>query len=215
MNDLIESTNLIKDFLKVITEFPDAEWNDCLSTGQLDSKIWLIEELEKLNLNLGVIFLLAGWYGTLARFMFNSRLKFDVIRSFDIDDTCYKIAETLNRPYVMNDWQFKATTFDIFDIKYPFNYNTLRRNGTKCLVKETPNTIINTSCEHILPFWFDRIPKNTLLILQSNNFDEIEEHIDCVDSIDMLKLKYPMTKILFSGILYLEKYNRYMLIGYK
>ena len=215
MNEITKTANIVRDFLKTMKEFPQAKWEDCLSDGQINSKVWLIEELEKLNLNLQKIFLFGGWYGTLVRFMFNSKLKFDNIRSFDIDKSCHEIAETLNRPFVTEGWVFKATTFDIFDIKYPLEYDTLRRDGSLVTLKEAPNTIINTSCEHIYPFWYDKVPEKTLMILQTNNFHEIEEHIDCVDSLETFQLKYSMKEILFKGEKELQKYNRYMLIGYK
>ena len=38
---------------------------DCLSRGQLKSKKWLIDNLKELNLDLGTVFLCAGWYATL------------------------------------------------------------------------------------------------------------------------------------------------------
>jgi len=214
MSKIKKSMNLVKNFLQTINEFPNAEWNDCLSSGQIDSKIWLIEELEKIDLDLGKIFLLAGWYGTLARFMFNSDLKFEFIRSFDIDDSCHEIAETLNRPIVTDGWKFKATTYDIMNINYPLSYETLRRNGTQCILEETPNTIINTSCEHMDYSWYNNIPENTLVILQSNNF-KIPEHINYIKDINQMYEMYPMKLLLFSGEKELQKYNRYMLIGYK
>ena len=39
---------------------------DCISRGQLKSKLWLINELQKIDKNLGTVFLCAGWYATLA-----------------------------------------------------------------------------------------------------------------------------------------------------
>ena len=60
-------------------------WNDCFSRGQIESKLWLVKELTKLNLDLGTVFLCAGWYATLATMLFESKVKVDKIRSFDID----------------------------------------------------------------------------------------------------------------------------------
>lgn len=200
---------------KVKKEFPDANWEDCLSQGQLDSKLWITDELIKLDIDLYNVFIYGGWYGTLAKFMFECDLNFNYIRSFDLDPTCHVIAETINRPYVMDGWKFKATTFDIFDITYPLIYDTLRRDGSPVNIEELSNTIINTSCEHMYPFWYDRVPKNTLMILQSNNFDEIDEHIDTVKSSGMLKSKYPMSTIIYEGERELQKFDRYMVIGYK
>jgi len=215
MEELRKSTYFIKTFLQTINKFPNVNWTDNFSNGQIDSKLWLIEELEKLNLDLGKTFLLAGWYGILASFMFNSKLKFEYIRSFDKNPECHEIAETLNRYYVTNGWRFKATTFDILDITFPLQYNTLRRNGTKCQQEEYPETIINTSCEHMNDSWFNKIPYELICILQSNDFTKINDHTNCVYSIDEMKNKYPLSEIYYEGELQLQKYNRYMLIGKK
>ena len=81
------------------------------------------------------------------------------------------------------------------------------------------DTIINTSCEHIKNFsdWYDNIPDNKLLILQSNNFSEIEEHVNCVTSLEEFKQQCYISNLLYSGELDIDVagYTRYMLIGRK
>lgn len=193
-------------------------WNDCFSRGQLKSKLWIVKELKKLNLDLGTVFLCAGWYATLATMLFESNIKVDKVRSFDIDPSCAKIAEVFNKPWVVNEWQFKASTKDIFDINFASEtYTTHRSDGTACEQDDIPDTIINTSCEHIQNFseWYTKIPQGKIVILQSNDYYEIEEHVNCVGSIEEFAVKAPMQNILYSGELELDKYTRFMLIGYK
>ena len=193
-------------------------WDDCFSRGQLESKLWLVEELQKTKVNLGTVFLCAGWYATLATMLFESNIKVDKVRSFDIDPSCRSIAETFNKPWVKDEWLFKACTKDIMDIDYNYeSYEVQRADGTLCPLDDTPDTIINTSCEHIPNFkeWYNKIPTGKLVILQSNNFFEVEEHVNCVGSIEEFAVKAPMQNILYSGELELPKYTRYMLIGYK
>jgi hypothetical protein len=49
----------------------------------------------------------------------DGNLKYNVFRSFDIDETCADAADSLNRdPYVIEGWKFKATTSNIFEINY-------------------------------------------------------------------------------------------------
>ena len=193
-------------------------WNDCFSRGQLQSKLWLVKELNRLDLDLGIVFLCAGWYATLATMLFESGIKINRIRSFDIDDSCYSIAETFNKPWVKDEWRFKATTQDIFDIDFNLHtYLVKRADGSTCDLTESPNTIINTSCEHIENFdnWYAKIPQGKLVILQSNNYYEVEEHVNCVGSIEEFSTIAPMKDLLYSGELELPKYKRFMLIGYK
>ena len=192
---------------------------DCFSRGQLESKLWVLRELEKITNNLGTVFLCAGWYGTLATMLFeSSKIHLDKIRSFDIDENCWRIAETFNKPWVMDDWKFKAITQDIHNINFvEHTYKTLRSNGTERELFDKPNTIINTSCEHIKNWnkWWAGIPKGKMCVLQSNDYKELPEHINCVDDIEHFKSIAPMTTYLYEGDLILGKYTRYMLIGIK
>lgn len=191
---------------------------DCFSRGQLQSKLWLIKEVKKLNLDLGTVFLCAGWYGILATMIFENQIKVDKIRSFDIDKSTVDIAEIFNKPWVIEEWKFKATNLDINDIDYNlFKFNVLRKNKTTCELTESPDTIINTSCEHINNFdnWYSKLPKNKLIILQSNNFIDLEEHVNTYKTIHEFNLKTPMSNVLLCESLKLEKYTRFMKIGYK
>ena len=195
-------------------------WDDCFSRGQLESKLWLVEELQKTKVNLGTVFLCAGWYATLATMLFESSININKVRSFDIDESCVDVAEVFNKPWFKNEWQFKSLTQDIMDINYnehTWQYWSNANNRMSYPITDIPDTIINTSCEHIENFskWYDLIPDGKLVILQSNNFFEVKEHVNCVGSIEEFAVKAPMQNILYSGELKLPKYKRYMLIGFK
>ena len=64
------------------------------------------------------MFLCAGWYGTLATMLFESKIKIKRILSFDIDESCIKIAEMFNKPWYEKQWKFKALKKDIMEIDY-------------------------------------------------------------------------------------------------
>jgi len=192
--------------------------SDCFSRGQLHSKLWLVDELIKTNENLGTVFLCAGWYGTLAVMLFESGLKIEKIRSFDIDPGCAPIAEIFNKKWVMQDWKFKASTANIHNIDWKSHtYDTLRSNGSVCSLTDYPDTIINTSCEHIENFeeWFKSIPTGKLIVLQSNNYFEIKEHVNSSASLEDFSSSCPMTVTVFEGEIDLFKYKRFMKIGYR
>ena len=203
-------------------------WDDCFSRGQLRSKLWLVHELKKCNADLGTVFLCAGWYATLATMLFESDIKVDKIRSFDLDPSCANIAEIFNKKWFIDDWRFKASTVDIMDFEWSekpapsdgtignFYYMT-EANGKQVQMKDCPDTIINTSCEHIENFaeWYAKIPDGKLVVLQSNNYYEVEEHVNCVKDIKEFGNMARMTGPLYAGELDLPKYKRFMLIGYK
>jgi hypothetical protein len=191
---------------------------DCLSRGQLKSKIWLVNELKKISVDLGVIFLCAGWYGTLATMIFEAGLSVEKIRSFDIDETTESIAEIFNRTWVIDGWKFKPVVQDIRDINFEeHSYVVSKDNGEFEVLWDQPDTIINTSCEHIENFeqWYAKIPAGKLVIVQCNNFKEIEEHVNTHDTLDSFADQTPLDIVLYSGELDLGKYKRFMRIGYR
>jgi len=194
-------------------------WDDCFARGQLESKLWLVRELQQCNIPLGTVFICAGWYATIATMLFESDMEIDKIRSFDIDTTCAEIAEVFNKPWVVDGWKFKAAYKDIHDIDFTGKtpYSVYKSNGEEQLLCDSPDTVINTSCEHIDNFeaWYSKIPDGKLVILQSNNFYEVDEHVNCVADVDEFIDTAPMSTVLYSGELELPKYTRFMIIGYK
>ena len=60
-----------------------------------------------------------------------------------------------------------------------------------------------------------RVRAGSLIILQSNNYFEIEDHINCYNSVDEFEKSLKLNTILFKGTLKLDKYDRYMIIGIK
>ena len=192
--------------------------SDCFSRGQLSSKIWLVNELKKLDLDLGTVFLCAGWYATVSVMLFENNLKVDKIRSFDIDPSCVDIAERFNKPWEIDAWKFKAVTEDILNLNYNETvYEVSKPDGSVITLTDVPDTIINTSCEHIENFnqWYESIPNGKLLVLQTNDYFGIEDHVNCVNSLEEFSDMTPMKECLYQGELELPKYRRFLRIGYK
>ena len=171
--------------------------------GQVNSKVWLVERLEEI---IGTYYkpvtvtIYGGWNGVLASILFNSsRCNLQSITSVDIDPTCETIAYTVNKRQEMQG-RFKAITADMCDYTVP------------------ADVIINTSCEHITQpqydKWLSNQPEDSLLILQSNDYFGLDEHIRCaIDLEDFSKMSN--IKVMWAGELKMPKYTRYMLIGKK
>ena len=210
---------MFNDLRKASDNF-NADFTDALSWGQLKSKRWLVNELEKTGKELRTVFVVGGWYGTLSAMLFNSNMVIHYIRSFDIDEKCQTIADAVNNSYVQNDWQFKAITDDMFNINYDahtWSCWSVKNNRNSFPVTDRPTTIINTSCEHINNFqkWYNLIPKGKLVVLQNNDYEsaDIPEHVNCVKNLEQFAEQTPMQEVLYEGILKLNKYKRYMRIG--
>ena len=217
--DYVLDSDLVRILERFEKEKPEYNLHDAFTQGQLRSKLWLLKHLR--DIDLGTVFICAGWYGTLARAMFeNERIHFDKIRSFDIDEKCVEVADMINKQWNKDDWAFKALHSDILDVNYTehsWTFWSTKNNRESYPIIDSPNTIINTSCEHIENFtkWFSAIPKDKLVALQTNNYFELSEHVNCVKDINQFKQQAPLNNIIYEGELELEKYIRYMLIGYK
>ncbi|MBT7765562.1 MAG: hypothetical protein HN730_00310 [Bdellovibrionales bacterium] len=191
---------------------------DCFSFGQIESKLWLIKELLNVTDDLGTVFTLAGWYGSLGGLLLaDKRFRIIKVRSFDMDQSCADLADTMNRtPWVKDSWRFKASTANIVDFDYDITtYKTLRADNSEVELQDIPNTIINTSCEHIEPFdlWINLLPARQLLVLQSNNYYDGDGHVNCAANLAQFKSQCQLREVMFEGELKLDKYTRFMLIG--
>lgn len=169
--------------------------------GQVNSKVWLIENLERFvepNKQYEIV-VHAGWNGVLSSLLFNSKIQIKHITSLDLDSSCRETALTINKRQEM-EGRFSAVTSDMCDYQYQ------------------TDIVINTSCEHLSQEqynrWLSNIPKNSLIVIQSNDYTELDEHINCVASLEEFENKCNL-KIIFSDHLALPKYNRFMIIGYK
>jgi hypothetical protein len=182
---------------------------DAFSEGQVASKIWLCEELERIMhdhhgramLKPQSIFILGGWYGVLAFLLLSRKnIPIDKIRSIDIDPATVEIADRINNTWLINRWQFKALHGDANDVEF-----------------EDADIVINTSTEHFeVNDWFDTIEEGTLVCLQGNNMNH-DDHVSEFTSMDDFKKKYPLSRILFEGTKEFKYpewgFTRYMLIG--
>jgi hypothetical protein len=171
---------------------------DAFWSGQLRSKEWLINCLAEHIDSPSSIEIHGGWVGVLASMLFQSSIPVTEITSLDIDPLCRHVALLMNKKEEI-EGRFKAIT------------------GDMCKTSPTASIIINTSCEHITQdqydLWLSNMPINSLLVLQSNNYD-IPEHIRTATSVDNFAEQCKIN-VHWSGTLILPKYDRYMLIGTK
>lgn len=164
--------------------------------GQIKSKQWLIDNIRTYIQEPVSIDIHGGWNGVLASMLFQSGIPISNIRSVDIDPSCEDTANTINKLEEIAG-KFRAVTADM------------------CAIRSDAEVIINTSCEHIAQdeydLWLSGVPYNSLIVVQSNNYD-IKEHVrtavDLADFINQSQLN-----ILFAGQLDLPLYTRYMIIG--
>ena len=191
------NTEHLHHWMQAIRQSPDPmRTMDAFWSGQLKSKEWLITNLRS-NVNKFVsIDIHGGWVGVLASMLFQSDIPVTTIRSIDIDPTCESIAINMNKIEEMVG-KFRAVTADM------------------CEIRSDADVIINTSCEHIsqdqYDLWLSGMPYNSLLVLQSNNYN-ISEHVRTAKDLDEFKQQCGVT-VLWAGELVLPLYTRWMIIG--
>lgn len=194
---------------------------DAMSRSQMRSKVWLAEELAKINPSHNNIVLMGGWFGQL-RFILEKSIAFDKIRNVELDKSACEISDYVFNLYGLENYRIKSVNTNINELTlhkngYEWDVENFR-DGTKYSEKFLPNLIINTSAEHMPEDWFFQIKfkqmeSDPIVAIQSNNLFDIPEHINCVHSIEHMKKKFPMREILYEGELQLKGYKRVMLIG--
>jgi hypothetical protein len=171
----------------------DAFWR-----GQMQSKEWLLDNLcPRLPHNVSID-IHGGWNGVLASMLFQKIKDIKYIRSIDIDPDCEPVAIMMNKGEEI-EGRFRAVTADM------------------CTVRSDADVIINTSCEHITQdqydLWLSGHPHNSLLVLQSNNYD-IAEHVRIATDLEEFKQQCDVN-VIWAGELELPLYKRFMIIGKK
>jgi len=185
-------------WMQAIRQSPDPmRTMDAFWSGQLKSKEWLISNLRKNVKKVVTIDIHGGWVGVLASMLFQSDIYVTKIRSVDIDPACEPIAIMMNKKEEMAG-MFRAVTSDM------------------CERRSDADVVINTSCEHVTQdqyeLWLSGMPCNSLLVLQSNNYD-IPEHVRTAQSLEEFKSQCGIN-VVWAGELVLPMYTRWMVIGY-
>jgi len=180
--------------------------SDAFSAGQVESKIWAAEELERVAAHTHIlrISILGGWYGLLHFILrVRGRQQIEWCRSYDIDASACQTANAVNNTWELDQWRFRSWPKDV----------------NQCDYSDDTNCVINTATEHFSnQKWFENIPNGLLCVLQGNDLD-IEDHINRPNSLEHFKEMYPLSVILFEGTKTFNfksgSFTRYMIIGHK
>jgi hypothetical protein len=216
--------SLLKSFHKYARTVENTEQlMDLASRGQIQSKIWLVNELKKIKTDFKMVYFLAGWFGQLRLYLDNVGISYDKIRNIDIDPAACKISDQIFNIDKLDNYKVKSVELDLTDMNWLYrtgcdykiiNYTTGSYNNEKTV----PDLIINTSAEHFHEDWYHKFinrPQETdpLFVIQSNNLRDIPDHINSVWSLSEMKKKFPMSRLEYEGELQLQGYKRFMLIG--
>ena len=185
----------------------DPEWDlfrfkdvlDSFSEGQIINKAWAVEELNKfITDDYDACLVIGSWHGLFSHMLAESGFDKKIV-NVDLDPICNIIAKQLK---VYDNIRFKDN--DGIDLFPKFNYDN--------------KIVICTACEHIdneeLDFMIRQKKPKLLMCLQSNNYYEVDSHINCSDTLEDFIASLPLKKILYAGKKnYKNKYDRFMVIG--
>ncbi len=170
------------------------EFRDMFSSGQILSKEWIVEQLYNIDRTYynKKLIIVGAWYGTLGM-MIKKRFSSTRVTMLDIDPRCEKFIHNM----IYDNPDLKSITADMYRHSY------------------IEDVIINTSCEHIdnVQEWLSLIPKDRMVVLQSNNYLKGNGHVNCVNSTEEFIEQVDLSDILYSGELIMPMYTRYMIIG--
>jgi hypothetical protein len=181
---------------------------DSMNRSQLESKLWIVNELSELMLFPKSVALLGGWY---ANYIVPLLIEHGVelIHNFEIDEDAKAISYKFNKTY-KDKKQYKC---DIVNTMFDSVWNKQKKT------EPVFDFIINTSCEHMFPMRrFRELNKklsgNPIYVLQSTNEDKYEDHINCVSGPEELAEQAELTNVVYSGTKVLDNgMNRFMVIG--
>ena len=178
------------------------------SVAQLESKIWVIDELNSLNIKPNVVGILGGWYSNFLTPLLLSNLGVDFVWNFEMDKDSKEISYKFNHSYRKE----KRYECHITNIMFKGICKREEKYGKFDL-------LINTSCEHMFPMHRFRelnkeLSDNTIYVLQSTDDDQYDDHINCVSGPEELAKQANFTELLYSGTKVLNSgMTRFMVIG--
>ena len=117
---------------------------DSSTTSQLQGKLWLVNELQKLDLKFSKVCLVGGWFAQFITPLMIDNFNVEFIHNWEIDEDAQKISYKFNRRY-KEDNRYRAYCSNLFEyhwsdeVKKYYNYWNKFRNANYDLV-------INTSC---------------------------------------------------------------------
>lgn len=201
---VMTGNSVLDDIAKVIETDLRPDLSIAFNRKQIASKLWLLQHLhESWGGHWGRVCVLGGWYGVLSALLISDqRFEIGHITSVDLDPGCAGIAMLLNR-HAAAQTRFAARTADMLTLD-------LRPDGP-----DAADLLINTSCEHLpdVPAWLAGLPDGQRVVLQSNDYVAVPEHLSSVPSLAAFERQAGLSRVDFAGAFAQRNYTRFMLIG--
>ena len=207
-------TDRLKD---IIYSYPNIDMSSFINKENAKVYSWITQQMQHAfgEKYLGAIYVLGGGMGILPAMLFDTRLRFQNIRSFDINGVCQFLADEMMSKELLADWRFKATTQDLFNIGYDeHTFITQLQDGKLSeAFPEIPGTIINTNISYLKNYkdWYRMIPDMRRLVLVGETGDVPKPF----SSSQNFNKQFQMSFELYTGVITYGEKQYYLKIGYK
>ena len=183
---------------------------DASIPSQLESKLWVVDELKKIEDRFDLqptIALIGGWFANYLTPLLIDNLNASKVINHEIDNDAKDISYKYNKRY-----------------KDTGQYQCLIKDAMMKELDEIFDIVINTSCEHMFPMKrFVEMNKQTLpfngeqnsplYVLQSTNDDQYDDHINCVSSPEELAEQAGIVPEYMGSLTLSSGMERFMVIG--
>tara|TARA_A200000159_G_scaffold65923_1_gene61028 strand:- start:39184 stop:40128 length:945 start_codon:yes stop_codon:yes gene_type:complete len=214
---LTDNDAIVDRFKDMIYNYPNVDISSFANKENAQLYSWIIQQMIYVygQKYIGVVYMLGGGIGLLSSMLLDTKMRFENIRSFDINGTGQFLADELHKKELLQDWRFKANTQDLFDIDYIENEFQTRLQSGKLSApyKEIPGTIINCSVSHLTNFqdWYDMIPDTKRVIVVGETGDVPRPF----PSSQNFNLRFPMSFEQYSGVITVGEKQFFMKMGLK
>jgi hypothetical protein len=213
-----ENNDKIVDRLKdLIYSYPNVDISSFVNKHHAMLYSWIIQSFIRIygEKYLGTIYVMGGGIGVFSAMLLDTSLRYENIRSLDINGTCKFLADEIMQTEVLDNWRFKASTQDIFKVDYINNkFTTDLPDGTSSKeFDEVPGVVINTNISHIQNSddWYKMVPDTRKLILVGETGDVFRPFA----SSKQFNEAFPMTFVQYTGVIIVDDKQYFLKIGLK
>lgn len=192
--------DLVYEMQRKLGSFDELQrYNSTYCSTQVQSKKTLIKGLKQVLEDRPYRFFIIGpWYGTLIVPYLLNNFNVEKLTLVDIDVSVRRLLKSYTKAQCS---EYHIDDYNVFETSHWID-------------ELTDNTVIvNTSSEHMPNMRDLNIDKDVVYAIQSNNYYDHPEHINCVSDVEELALKSGINHVMFQDQLAFEKYTRFTIVG--
>ena len=213
----IDNDKIVDKLKDLIYSYPNVDISSFVNKHHAILYSWIIQNLVRVygQKYLGTVYILGGGIGIMGAMLLDTTLRYENIRCLDINGACKFLGDELMKDEVLDNWRFKSSTQDVFDVDYIKNtFTTMLPDGSISKeFSEVPGLIINTNISHIEKSedWFPMIPDTRKLVIVGETGNVPRPYA----SSKQFNETFPMTFTQYTGVITVDNKQYFMKIGLK